>query len=308
MKSKRLFPPANFTIHTPPRFNLWASVYSHGWCALPPFSINKEEPTLRLVVPDGHNGMHHVTLRGAKGKITYSLEDEINVSPERIAGISASIASVLRLDESLDSFYAEAKRYPRYRWVVNRGAGRLLRCPSVFEDVVKMICTTNCSWALTEIMVNAFVTKLGERVREGVKTFPSPEAIASCSEGYLRKEIRCGYRAPYLLELSRKIANGALEIEQWRTSELSAEELFAKVRTVKGVGEYAAGNILKLLGRYDYLGLDSWARTKFYEIFGKGRTVKDSSIVKHYAPFGKWRGLFMWMDMTKDWYTKEHPF
>ncbi len=308
MKSKRLFPPASFTIHTPPRFNLWASVYSHGWCALPPFSINKDEPTLRLVVPDGHNGMHHITLREAKGKITYSLEDEINVSPERIAGISASIASVLRLDESLDSFYAEAKRYPRYRWVVNRGAGRLLRCPSVFEDVVKMICTTNCSWALTEIMVNAFVTKLGERVREGVKTFPSPEAIASCSEGYLRKEIRCGYRAPYLLELSRKIANGALEIEQWRTSELSAEELFANVRTVKGVGEYAAGNILKLLGRYDYLGLDSWARTKFYEIFGKGRTVKDSSIVKHYAPFGKWRGLFMWMDMTKDWYTKEHPF
>jgi len=143
-------------------------------------------------------------------------------------------------------------------------------------------------------------------VRESKHFLPRSNRIVF--GGYLRKEIRCGYRAPYLLELSRKIANGALEIEQWRTSELSTEELFANVRTVKGVGEYAAGNILKLLGRYDYLGLDSWARTKFYEIFGKGRNVKDSSIVKHYAPLGKWRGLFMWMDMTKDWHTKEHPF
>jgi 3-methyladenine DNA glycosylase/8-oxoguanine DNA glycosylase len=298
----------SFIIPPPPRFDFWATVYSHGWCALPPFSVDKEERTLGLVVPDGYDGNVCVTLRDAKGKLTFSVDPGIKVSPDRIAGISASISSILRLDESFDSFHAEAKRYPRYRWVINRGAGRLLRCPTVFEDVVKMICTTNCSWALTEIMVRGLVTKLGQHVRGGVQMFPSPEAIALRSEAYLRKEIRCGYRAPFLLELSRKISNGTLQIEQWRNSELPSEELFKQVRTIKGVGEYAAGNILKLLGRYDYLGLDSWGRTKFYENFKNGRKVKDTTILKHYAPFGAWRGLFMWMDMTKDWHTKKYPF
>jgi 3-methyladenine DNA glycosylase/8-oxoguanine DNA glycosylase len=110
------------------------------------------------------------------------------------------------------------------------------------------------------------------------------------------------------LELSRKIAGGTLEIEKWRTSDEPTEELFIQVRSIKGVGEYAAGNILKLLGRYDYLGLDSWTRGKFYEIFRKGRKVKDSTVERHYARFGRWRGLFMWMDMTKDWYEKQYPF
>jgi 3-methyladenine DNA glycosylase/8-oxoguanine DNA glycosylase len=297
----------NFVIPTPPRFNFWATVYSHGWCALPPFSIDKEKRTLRLVAPDGHGGNERIVLREANGKLTFTPGPGKH-SPHRVAGLSASLSSILRLEESFGPFYAEAKRYPRYRWVVKLGAGRLLRCSTVFEDVVKMICTTNCSWALTEIMVKAFVDKLGQRVRGGDPAFPSAEAIASCSESYLRKEIRCGYRAPYLLELSRKISNGTLEIEQWRASTIPTEELFKEVRAIKGVGEYAAGNILKLLGRYDYLGIDSWARTKFYETFRDGRKVKDSTIEKHYAPFGKWRGLFMWMDMTKDWYTKEYPF
>ena len=298
----------SFIIPVPLRFDFWATVYSHGWCALPPFNINKEERALRLVVPDGHSGNECVTFEKQREHLHSRWTVGSKLAPDCAAGISASISSMLRLEESFDSFYAEAKRYPRYRWVVKRCAGRLLRCSTVFEDVVKMICTTNCSWSLTEIMVNALVAKLGQRVRGGVRSFPSPKAIASRSEAYLRKEIRCGYRAPYILELSRKIASGTLEIEHWRASELPTEELFKDVRTIKGVGEYAAGNILKLLGRYDYLGLDSWGRSKFYEMFSNGRKVKDSTIVKHYAPFGEWRGLFMWMDMTKDWYTKQYPF
>lgn len=295
-------------VPVPPRFSFWATVYSHGWCALPPFRVDKRERTLSLVVPNGNGGNDSIRLHNKKRKLTISLGDSTDASPEHVTHISRAVSSILRLEEPFDSFYAEAKRYPRYRWVVKRGAGRLLRCPTLFEDVVKMICTTNCNWALTETMVEALVTKLGQPVRDGVQSFPSPEAVASCSEAFLRREIRCGYRAPFLLELSRKIVSGTLEIEKWRTSDVPTEELFRQVRSIKGVGEYAAGNILKLLGRYDYLGLDSWCRGKFYEIFKNGRKVKDSTIERHYAQFGKWRGLFMWMDMTKDWYEKQHPF
>ena len=297
-----------FTLSLPHNFNFWATVYSHGWCALPPFHVDKKLRHMRAVVPDGRDGYHLVSLSEGKHTLHISVDNSSTLSREKKTQLSRDILNMLRVGESIDEFYAQAKKHPRYRWVLKRGAGRLLRCPTVFEDVVKMICTTNCSWALTEIMVGALTTKLGTHVRDSVYSFPKPETIAAQSESFLRKEIRCGYRAPYLLELSEKIAAGQLSPEGWRTSDASTQDLFAEVRSVKGVGEYAAGNILKLLGRYDYLGLDSWCRGKFYEIFKKGRKVKDSTIEKHYAHFGPWRGLFMWMDVTREWYEKEFPF
>ena len=39
----------------------------------------------------------------------------------------------------------------------------MVRSPTVFEDVVKTICTTNTSWGGTTRMVNALVEHLGFR-------------------------------------------------------------------------------------------------------------------------------------------------
>ncbi len=291
----------------PAGVNFWTTVYSHGWSALPPFRVDKERKLLQAVVDDG-KGPTLLAIGQEKKKLAVMVENRSTLTEKEKAAISKSVVTMLRMDEHFDEFYKEAKRYPHFRWVAKLRAGRLLRSHTAFEDIVKMICTTNCSWALTEIIVGALVSKLGTRVSHGVYSFPTPEVIAKQSERYLRKEMRCGYRAPYLLELSRRIASGTLEVESWRTSNASTEDLFEQVQQVKGVGKYAAGNILKLLGRYDYLGIDSWCRSKFFEIYKNGRKVKDSTIEKHYSRFGKWQGLFMWMDVTKDWYKEQFPF
>jgi N-glycosylase/DNA lyase len=187
-------------------------------------------------------------------------------------------------------------------------AGRMLRAPSVFEDVVKMICTTNCSWSLTETIIENLVGELGRLFDDSQKSFPSPEAIAGTTEQFLRKNIRAGYRSPFLLEFAKKVTNGKLDVENWRSSELSTAILFKELLSIKGIGEYAAGNILKLLGRYDYLGLDSWVRGRYYELYHSGRKVSDRTIERRYLPYGKWRGLFFWMEMTKHWYNHKFPF
>jgi hypothetical protein len=46
---------------------------------------------------------------------------------------------MFRLDEDLSGFY-ELVRDDELAWCT-RGAGRMLRAPTVFEDVVKTICT-----------------------------------------------------------------------------------------------------------------------------------------------------------------------
>lgn len=296
-----------FTYKVPENFNFWRTVYSHGWCTLPPFEVDKEKQQLNLAIVLSDSKKFIASVRQSSiGKLNISLDSQPTAKERR--EVKKNINTCFRLDEDFTEFYNAARNNSTFRWIPKIGAGRLLRAPTVFEDVVKMICTTNCSWALTEIMVNNLCEKLGYKFQDSFIMFPTPDAIANTSEKFLRKEIRAGYRAPYLLELSRRIVKRDLDIESWRTSTLTTDELFKEVHSVKGVGPYAAGNILKLLGRYDYLGIDSWCRKKFFEIHRNWRMAGDKVIEKHYEPFGKWRGLFFWLDVTKHWYEKKFPF
>ena len=297
------------SVTVPRNFNFWRTVYSHGWCSLPPFEVIKDSNRLRRII-ELSNGKTVIAeiFQQSKSRLVVEIQPNSFLSLKSKREVIAQVTSCLRLEEDYSEFYREAKKHNRFHWIPKTGAGRMLRAPTVFEDVVKMICTTNCSWALTEIMVQNLSKKLGNKAAELQFTFPRSEAIASQTEKFLRKEIRAGYRAPYLLELSRRIVKGDIDLESWRHSNLPTKELFDRVRSVKGVGPYAAGNILKLLGRYDYLGIDSWCRKEFFKIHRNGKKASDRVIERYYEPFGKWKGLFFWLDVTKHWYDKKIPF
>jgi len=183
----------------------------------------------------------------------------------------------------------------------------MLRAPTVFEDIVKMICTTNCSWALTKLMAQNLVEKYGEPWDSTRRSFPTPAALAGATERELRREIRAGYRASSLVRLAEEVAAGKRDIESWRTSSLATEDLCRELLAIHGVGPYAAGNLLKLLGRYDHLGLDSWVRGQYSALYAGGRAVSDDTIERRYRPYGMWRGLFFWLEMTRYWHEEKFP-
>jgi N-glycosylase/DNA lyase len=216
--------------------------------------------------------------------------------------VKGYVSTMFRLDEDLSGFHRTASRSSRHRWIARHRAGRLLRAPTVFEDMVKMICTTNCTWSLTTIMVQNLVNALGSVSREGWRTFPDAYSVAGAGERFLRNEVKTGYRSPYLLELAGLVASGKLDPEQWRSSTRPPGETLKELLSVKGIGPYAAQNMLKLLGHYDFLALDSWVRSKYYSLYHRGRTVKDRTIESRYARYGRWKGLVFWMEMTKDWH------
>ena len=297
------------TYGTPKDFNLWRTIYSHGWCSLLPFCVDKENHALIRILTLADSSLIHCQIKGSNdSNITITLHSPSPLTIVQRSEAVRSIASCLRLTEDFSDFYSETRRHIKYRWIAKVKAGRMLRSPSVFEDIVKMICTTNCSWALTEIMVNNLVDTFGKPFDGSNNSFPSPETLAGSSEAFLRNKIKSGYRSPFLLEFAEKVASGKLVVECWRSSDLPTDTLFYELRSIKGVGAYSAGNILKLLGRYDYLGLDSWSRGKYYELYHQGRIVEDSTIERRYMKYGKWRGLFFWLEMTKHWYDQEFPF
>jgi N-glycosylase/DNA lyase len=237
-----------------------------------------------------------------KGKLRIDLANA-KLKPDKII---RDVRHILRLDDDLSGLYDAVKHHERLAWLAERRAGRLLRSPTVWEDLVKTICTTNCSWALTKIMVNNLVTKLGQGVgtqAASLRAFPTAREMVAQDEHVYRQEIKAGYRAPYFIELAEKVASGELDPESWLHSDLPTPELKKEMKKVKGVGDYAAENLLKLVGRYDGLALDSWLRSQFYKNHNNGRTCKDIKIERHYKKYGEWRGLVIWCDMTEKWIT-----
>ena len=75
-------------------------------------------------------------------------------------------------------FYRVAAADPDLAWAAER-RGPDARAPTVFEDVVKTICTTNCAWSATVRMVTRWSSNLGEPPRGGRgRAFPTPAAMA----------------------------------------------------------------------------------------------------------------------------------
>lgn len=304
-------------------FSFRSTVYSHGWSELAPFALDSEVWRLRYVFADARGGIEAAICED-NGRIRIDLAAE-PAEPERII---AQTRHILRLDDDLSDFYGILDGHKRLGWVNENKAGRLLRSPTVWEDLVKTICTTNCSWALTKIMVRNLVEKLGEPTSEpgaiatgsavhtptrrsnrnpvaiapgSDRAFPTPAAMAAIDEEYYRNEIRAGYRSPYFIELAERVASGELDPEAWLTSDLPTPELKKEMKKVKGVGDYAAENLLKLVGRYDGLALDSWLRSQFYKNHNKEKKCPDKKIERHYKKYREWAGLVIWCDMTEKW-------
>ena len=297
-------------IDTPENFSFRSTVYSHGWCDLAPFELDEENWRLSYVFRDPENMAIPAVIFEETGRIRIDLFTS-DVDKEKVA---TDTRHLLRLDDDLDGFYTAIAGDGRLQWVSEKQAGRLLRSATVFEDLVKTICTTNCSWALTKSMVSNLVEKLGTpagpepRASGGGlfdcrRAFPTAEAMASVNDDFYRNEIRAGYRSPYFVELAEAVAVGKLDPQAWLTSELPTPELKKEMKKVKGVGDYAAENLLKLVGRYDGLALDSWLRSQFYKNHNNEKACPDKKIERHYKKFGQWRGLVIWCDMTEKWIT-----
>ena len=288
------------TIKSDTQFSFKSTPFSHGWIDLAPFRLLSDQKKLTTSFKYAGNIYQIRIASQTDQNIIVSLDTKTDDAFKKY--LSAMIKHMFRLDEDYSQFYSRVNSSEDYAWISEKSAGRMFRCATLWEDMVKILCTTNCTWHLTRIMVNNLVEKIGSGV------FPAPEEVAGKSEKYLRDEIKMGYRSPYLLELSRSIAEGSLNLDTFTQWPGDTSGLYIEMRKIKGLGDYAVSNLLKLLGCYDYYGSDSWSRKKFSEKYLNGKECTEKDISKRYDHLGKWRGLFFWLDMTRDWYEREIPW
>jgi N-glycosylase/DNA lyase len=267
------------------------TITSHGVADLPPNDIDLEARTLTttFALPRGA-----ATLRvSARRKGFAHVEGTGQAAAAREA-----VRHMLRLDADLSAFYAVAAADPDLSWAA-AGAGRLLRSSTVFEDVVKTVCTTNCAWSATVRMTTALVDHLGLEAPDGRRAFPTPAAMAEAGEEFYRDVVRAGYRGAYLRSLAESVAEGGLDLEALEDPELSDDEVAERLLALPGCGPYAAAHMMLLLGRYSRLVLDSWTRPTYARL--RGRKAADRTIERRFSRYGDYAGLAFWLYLTRDW-------
>ena len=243
--------------------DLWRTISSHGVADLPPNRIDDEQRTLEVTVPwleasrgppssrEGRPGYARVEVRGGKAD----------------ARARHRVRHMLGLDADLSPFYELVADDPDLAWVA-KGAGRMLRSPTVFEEVVKTICTTNCAWSGTGAHGQRASSSISAHRRRARR--PGPSGARSRPPRRWRRPAWTSTATspapatagPTCATLATSVADGELDLEAFAAGpdELPDDELAERLLALPGVGPYATAHIMMLLGRYSRLVLDSWTR------------------------------------------------
>jgi N-glycosylase/DNA lyase len=280
--------------------DLARTLRSHGVAGLPPNTVTLDGASLQTVLPAGGRAW---LVELAAGDTAEARIAAPAAPAQARPALVAQVRHMLRLDDDLSPFYAVAAEDPQLAWVVE-GAGRFMRSPTVFEDVVKTICTTNCTWSATERMVGALVRELGTPAEDAPdrRAFPLPEQMAAAGEGWYRDVARAGYRGAFLVDLAETVAEGRLDLETLADPAVPDDEAADRLLALPGVGPYAMAHVMMLLGRYRRLVLDSWTRPTYRRLTGRPR-VTDKGIERAFRPYRDYAGLAFWLFLTRDWLT-----
>ena len=276
-----------------PPFCLASVALSHGWIQLPPCGYEEKTGTLTYVTRLGHDVITELHITEAGDGV--DIVADASLTTEEQAELAAQVTWILGLDQDLAPFYALARGEPKLAHVIDNARGRILRSAGLFEDTVKTILTTNTSWAGTKRMVAALVSRYGtpHSGDPARRAFPAPSQLAAVTAEELRAA-GLGYRAPYVAELARGATNGEIDLEALRHGDTSTEEIRTQLLAIKGVGAYAAASLLMLLGRYDFVPVDSWAKTMVSIEWHSGAPVGKAEVEAAFEAWGKWQGLAYW--------------
>ncbi len=304
-------PAQTFQLAVPAPFSLKSLALSHGWHECAPFSWAEGGQSLQYVARRGRDA-YRVTIKqepARRGRVALDVRVmDVALSGEELAEVERDVRHMLRLDEDYGAFYELCGRHEHLAPAAAIAAGRLLRAPSLFEDIIKTICGTNVNWTQAVKMINR-VAQLGPCVPHfrHLNAWPTPTEILRAGEAYLSDVCRLGYRSASILKLCEGVRRGTIDLDAIRAAAadpaVTSAQVVALLRQIHGVGEASAHFLLATLGRYDLVGIDSWTLTYVGRTYYHGRKPTARQVRRVYEPFSPYQHLAWWCEQWLTWGT-----
>ena len=277
-------------------FNFENAIKSHGWWMLSPnhWDNEKQKYYRPVKLNSGKNILLSVTY--ADDHLMIDIENNVFLNVVEMKEIEKLVSWIFRLEEDFESFYSMSAEHEELLHLSSERKGRLLRSPTLFEDVIKVILTTNTRWQQTINMVNHLVDGLGDPVATKnqieFKAFPRPEKILEAGEDYLKEHVRVGYRSTYIMDAAFKTLDPSFNLESYKNINQEIDDL----KKIKGIGPYAFSTLSMLLGRYDSLPVDSEYKKLVINKYFDGEMPTKKELEGVYDKWKNYKFLAYWFD------------
>lgn len=205
----------------------------------------------------------------------FSKDKRCVVRQDGVAVIKSDDSAYWRRFFDLDNDYGAIKRAlmdkPFMKEAVEYGGGIRILNQDPYEMLISFIVSANNHIPRIKGILSRICEGLGEK-KDGYSAFPTPEAMASKDADYYAA-LGAGYRAPYLSETARAVAEG-FDLE--KPLYMSGEEANKYLCTLKGVGPKVADCILLFAyHKSDVFPVDTWIRKVYADMTGKEATNKE---------------------------------
>ncbi len=278
------------TVKVPRGFDLPRAVCSYGYFLLAPNRWEGAAKRLCCSLRGDNDRLIHTVISGRRRDVLNVACDR-RVSRAEAAGLRRQVSRMLRLDEDFRLWYRVCPEARRAKF------SRLFRSPTLFEDVVKTMTGCNVTWPNT-MRMNAL---LCEHVGGG--GFPTPRQLAGVRPDWLKRHCKIGYRAKRIVLLARDVVKGKLDLDWFEDPGHTTDEVFGGLLEIYGIGEYAAGNLCQLLGRYDRLAIDTETYRHFRQAYGLATPDNPKKLHKrieaHYAKYAPYQFLKYWFELWR---------
>jgi DNA-3-methyladenine glycosylase II len=234
----------------------------------------------RVTRAEGGLWLYEVAARAAEGdtpgvrvRILASESEDAPTASQTVAdAIRQEVNWMFSLEADLEAFYRfAATRDPTLAALCRALRGyRVTRAPGLFEALVTSITAQQINLPFAFTVRNRLIRAYGRTLAhagESYYAFPEPSAIETTAPEALRAMQFSMRKAAYIIELARRMADGALAEAELR--ELPNEAVLERLCALPGIGRWTADwALIRARGRGDVIPADDLgvqhAAARFY--------------------------------------------
>ncbi len=217
----------------------------------------------------------------------YIFSDSMGRKDRKVA--RKRIEFILGLGINLDDFYSQISD-SKFSFLADEFYG--LKSPAAttpYQAIVETVAQQQVSFEFAMKTIEMLVKIAGKRVNERLYSFPDVSDVLRAGEKI--REAKLGYRADYILSLSREVKEGKLNFEF--VKKLGEDGAVKHLTKFRGIGRWSAELFLTYAFRKNtYPAGDLGIRRGIATIFGKRlKEVREKDVREVIDPFGKWKSL-----------------
>ena len=218
-----------------------------------------------------------------------------DIPPGAEGDLRGAVSAILGLNVDLADFYSMSSRHQRLKALAARFRGvKPPRFPSMYETLVNAIACQQVSLNAGLTLLSRLSLRYGalpERGERWSRSFPTAEAVSHADFPTLRSLGFSRQKAGYLLELSRLVCTGKLDLEGLRL--MNDHDAAGFLTQIRGIGRWSAEyTLLRGLGRLNvFPGDDVGGQNSLRKWMGLQKSPNYEKVQDLLEKWKRFRGL-----------------